>query len=456
LHDTRRRRTKRAVAAFLVPALFLAACGGDDDDDDATGGEDEAATQEGGEVTIQIMPNGPNPVPDFEELVAPFEEETGIDVTVEEAGWDVQFDQISNQATTGEGPDITQAGTTQVPFFANLGGFVDLTDLAGEMQSNYPEGVWTTTQLDGQDGVWAMPWFTEARAIYYRTDVLEAAGLDPETAFSDWDTFRESLQAISEVPGWDGTEGYAFGQPGGLAFDLVHHVMPLVWSYGGQELNDDNTESTIASDEAVDAVTFFGQLLADDLWDPATLELDGTQTENEFKNGSLAVWIGGPWTLASVPREDDENWVDEARDNVGIAPLPSGPSGDAFTFVGGSNLMMYEASEHQDEAWQLLEYLSQDEVQLQYAEILGFFPSTTSAQEERATADENQAAFYEAIQQGRSYAPIAQWGAIENAYKTHFGTILDSAAGGDFNADSVRSELEAAATEANDLLAQGE
>ena len=199
--DTR-RRTTRAVALLLAPALFMAACGGDDDD---SAGGDETA-QQGGEVTIWIMPNGPDPVPDFEELVAPFEEDTGIDVTVEEVGWDVQFDQIRNAATTGEGPDITQAGTTQVPFFASLGGFVDLTDQASDLESSYPDGVWTTTQVAGEDGVWAMPWFTEARAIYYRTDVLEAAGLDPATAFSDWDTFRESLQTISDtVPGWDGT-----------------------------------------------------------------------------------------------------------------------------------------------------------------------------------------------------------------------------------------------------------
>src|SRR4029453_223274 len=86
--DTRRRAT-RAVALLLAPAPFLAAWGGDDDD---SAGGDEAA-QQGGEVTIWIMPNGPDPVPDFEELVAPFEEDTGIDVTVEEVGWDVQFDQ---------------------------------------------------------------------------------------------------------------------------------------------------------------------------------------------------------------------------------------------------------------------------------------------------------------------------------------------------------------------------
>jgi multiple sugar transport system substrate-binding protein len=449
--DTR-RRTTRAVALLLTPALFMAACGGDDDD---SAGGDEAA-QQGGEVTIWIMPNGPDPVPDFEELVAPFEEDTGIDVTVEEVGWDVQFDQIRNAATTGEGPDITQAGTTQVPFFASLGGFVDLTDQASDLESSYPDGVWTTTQVAGEDGVWAMPWFTEARAIYYRTDVLEAAGLDPATAFSDWDTFRESLQTIRDtVPGWDGSQGWPFGSPGSQAFDLVHHLFPIIWSYGGAELNEDDTESTVASDEAVEAVTFFGQLIRDGLYDPATLELDGTATENEFKNGSLAVWIGGPWTLASTARADDENWVDDARNNVGIAPMPAGPQGDAFTFVGGSNLMMFESSDHQDEAWQLMQYLAQDDVQLQYAELLGMFPSTESAQQERASADENQEAFFEAIQQGRTYDPIPAWGEIENTYKTHFGNILDAAAGGgDFNEDTVRSELEAAATEANDLLAQ--
>ena len=56
-------------------------------------------------------------------MVAPFTAKTGVNVDVQEVGWDVQFDRIRNAAVSGEGPDITQAGTTQVPFFAALGGF---------------------------------------------------------------------------------------------------------------------------------------------------------------------------------------------------------------------------------------------------------------------------------------------------------------------------------------------
>ena len=127
------------------------------------------------------MNNGPSPVQDTERIVAPFEQKTGIDVKVELVGWDIQFDRIRNAAVSGEGPDVTQAGTTQVPFFAALGGFEDLSERASQIggKSAYAPGIWETTQVVGRDGTWAVPWFTEARTILYRKDALKEAGVDP-------------------------------------------------------------------------------------------------------------------------------------------------------------------------------------------------------------------------------------------------------------------------------------
>ena len=85
----------------------------------------------------------------------------------------------------------------------------------------------------------AAPWFTEARAIYYRKDVLEKAGVDPATAFTNWDNFRATLQAIKDKVQSSAASIQPFGQPGKKAFDLVHHVMPFVWDAGGAELSDD-------------------------------------------------------------------------------------------------------------------------------------------------------------------------------------------------------------------------
>jgi multiple sugar transport system substrate-binding protein len=445
-----------AIAAVLVGALVYTGCGGDDDstsNSSANTDSQAAKITPGTTVKLWIMPNGPQPQEDMEASLVPFTEKTGIKVDVEVVDWGVQLDRIRNAAVSGEGPDITQAGTTQVPFFAALGGFEDLSDRVEDVggEAAYPEGVWQTTQVVGQDGTWAIPWFTEARSIYYRKDVLEKAGVDPATAFKDWDSFRTTLQTIKDkVPGIQ-----PFGTPGKKAFDLVHHVMPFVWDAGGAELTSDNSKSAINSPEAATGVDFFAKLVDDGLADKAQLERDGTGVENQFKGGKIAVWIGGPWVLPSAERSDDTNWSDAARKNVALAPMPAGPNGDAFTFVGGSNLMMYSASEHKNEAWEVMKYLSQDQVQTDYAKLLGMFPARVEPQQAVGeSSGANYEAVYQAIQQGRTYSPIPQWAEIENTYKGRFGNILDEAAKGQYSEENVQKQLDEAAKEADGLLAQ--
>jgi multiple sugar transport system substrate-binding protein len=234
--------------------------------------------------------------------------------------------------------------------------------------------------------------------------------------------------------------------------------MPFVWDNGGAELSDDASKSTINSTQAEQGVDFVANLVTKGLFDKSMLERDGTQVENQFKGGRLAVWIGGPWVLSTITRSEDKNWVPAARKNVGVAAMPAGSAGKAFTFVGGSNLMMFKSSKNQNEAWALIKYLSGDAVQKNYADLLSFFPARLAPQEQVGNSDDNHKAFYSAIKQGRTYAPIAQWGQIENAYKGRFGNILDSAAGQGkkpFSEGEVKSELNAAAKEADALLAQG-
>ena len=206
--------------AALVLAVGVGACGGDDDDSGSSSSSSSAASGpdslKGQTVRLWIMPNGPDPKNDIDKLFEPFTAKTGIKVDTEVVGWDVMQDRIRNAAVSGEGPDVTQAGTTQVPFFAALQGFEDLSgrvdDIGGE--AAYPEGVWATTQVAGQDGTWAVPWFTEARAIYYRKDVLKKAGVDEEGAFADWDAMTATLQAIKDkVPEIGGKPIEPFGSP---------------------------------------------------------------------------------------------------------------------------------------------------------------------------------------------------------------------------------------------------
>src|SRR5918999_4118348 len=179
-----RATTIRAVALVGV-ALLLAAIAG-------TSAQARTETSKAPvTLTMWIMNNGPEPVADMKRILAPFERSTGINVNVQLVGWDVQYQRITNAAISGEAPDITQAGTTQVPYFAALRGFENLASRIDRIggRKAYAPGIWATTQLAGRPGVWSVPWFTEARTIYYRKDVYRRAGVDPNKAFKTWASF---------------------------------------------------------------------------------------------------------------------------------------------------------------------------------------------------------------------------------------------------------------------------
>jgi multiple sugar transport system substrate-binding protein len=102
-----------------------------------------------------------------------------------------------------------------------------------------------------------------------------------------------------------------------------------------------------------------------------------------------------------------------------------------------------------------MKFLSQDQIQADYAAKQGMFPSRIEPQRAAGETDANYGGFFKAIQQGRTYAPIPQWGPIEQAYKARFGNILEQAGGGELSEAQIEKELRNAEKEANALLAQG-
>jgi multiple sugar transport system substrate-binding protein len=118
--------------------------------------------------------------------------------------------------------------------------------------------------------------------------------------------------------------------------------------------------------------------------------------------------------------------------------------------------MMFKNTKHPNEAWALMKYLSGDAVQKEYANLMGMFPARLQPQQQVGNSDPDHKAFFAAIQQGRTYAPIPQWAQIENAYKNRLGAILDSAAGQGrpYSQTSLENQLHVAAKEADALLAQ--
>ena len=227
-------------------------CGGDDEASNTGGTQSNAAKSDitpGTTLKLWVMPNSPAPKEDMDKALAAFTKDTGVKVDVEVVDWGVQLDRIRNAAVSGEGPDVTQAGTTQVPFFAALGGFEDMASRVDDVG-----GSGALRRRCVEDDAGRRPGRHVGRAVVHRgaVDLLPQGRPGegrrrPGDRLQDWDDFRNTLQAIKDkVPGIQ-----PFGTPGKKAFDLVHHVMPFVWDAGGAELSSDNSKSTINSPQAV-------------------------------------------------------------------------------------------------------------------------------------------------------------------------------------------------------------
>ena len=216
----------RLLSCVLVVMLLATSFVGCSSKNDTNTSSDKAATTETGKdageteanksgdkttVTMWVMPNSGDPENNLKEVLAPFlEQNKDIDVQLTVLDWGSAWTKITTAATSGEGPDITQLGTTQVAAVAAMGALEEMTgiyDKFGGEEAFVPATLPTTQILGAGEERYAAPWFIDTRALFYRKDICEAAGVNPETDFETWDKFKAALGKMKSVT-VDGKEVY--------------------------------------------------------------------------------------------------------------------------------------------------------------------------------------------------------------------------------------------------------
>lgn len=459
--------TAVTLAALMTTALF-SGCSSSGDKEPAASAT-TAPTQSGqsGEVkkdpvtlNAWIMPNSPKPDEDFLAALKPYlDQNKHVTVKVTILDWGSAWTKITTAATSGQGPDIMQLGTTWVPAIASMNGIDDISSKVSQVGGSdaYIPASWNTTMIKGESKVYGIPWFVDARAIYYRKDAFQQAGVDPKSAFATWDSFKEALKKVNGVT-VDGQKMSAFGVPGKNDWNVVHNIFPWVWGAGGEAISEDGKKAVFNSDNGVNGIMFYTGLAHEGLVDKSSLEKNSAQIESDFGDGKTAVMISGPWMLKNFATSADAGGMGDkaAAKNYGVAPLPAGPNGQA-TFIGGSNLTVFKGSKNKDAAWDVIKYLSSDEAQMAYSKLSGQLPAKKALIESpELTKDSGFAAFSEAVKKAKTYPSIPQWGPTETALQKYFGNVWDIVAGvnGTYSIESVKKQLDQAAKEVDAILNQ--
>jgi multiple sugar transport system substrate-binding protein len=333
------------------------------------------------------------------ELAREFERENpDIAIRVQQLPWTAAHEKLLTAYVGEATPDLAQLGNTWVPEFAAVGALEPLDSWIASSETvradGYFDGIWQTNVVDG--GVHGLPWYVDTRVLFYRTDLLEAAGYDSiPQSWSEWRT------AMERVDG-SGNERYAIFLP------TNEWAQPVMFGMqAGSSLLADDGRSAAFSDPAFrEAFTFYIDLFRSGLA-PIMGNNDMSNVYQEFARGFFVMYITGPWNIGEferrLPPEMNGKWA--------TAPLP-GPDGidSGVSLAGGSSLVLFRASGHKEEAWRFMEYLSRPDVQYRFFQLTGDLPARVEAWQDSALIGNRHArAFYDQLQRVVPMPKIPEW-----------------------------------------------
>ncbi|PRC94655.1 sugar ABC transporter substrate-binding protein [Solimicrobium silvestre] len=411
------------------------------------------------ELNIWIMSTTTQQQQDMKELLRPYlAKNPNLRVNVTVLNWESAWSKITAAAASGQGPDLLELGTTWVAAISSMGALEPLSaqqqNEVGGAKAFFP-AVWGSTHRYDDTKIYALPWYADARAAFYRTDVFKKAGINPKDAFTNWGSFKQAMQKINGQM-VDGKKIAALGYPGKNDWNVVHNLAPWIWNAGGDLLTADKKHSAINSPEALQAITYYTSFAAEGLVPSSALEKDSSQIESGFFNGQYAVIFTGSWILRQLntPKAKGGQMDSVAAHNFGVESYPAGLKGNQ-TFFSGSDLAIMKSSKNKDEAWKLLSFMTSREAEVNYSKMSGMLPARQdAANDPTLMADPHYAEFIAQVKNGRHYPSVAGWGPLESVYLKNIGNMFDIVAGvkGKYTPQAIKQALDVTANEANDVL----
>ncbi|MEO7339226.1 MAG: sugar ABC transporter substrate-binding protein, partial [Caldimonas sp.] len=291
-----------------------------------------------------------------------------IDVRIQQLPWTAAHEKLLTAYAGGSLPDLCQLGNTWLPELTALDALepLDAHVLAsGIPRDDYYAGILDTNRMPTANGdrLFGLPWYVDTRVLFYRTDLLRAAGhAEPPRSWAEWLT---AMRAIRQRGG-----ARSFGAL--LPLNEPDPLFAMALQQGAL-LNDDETRGAFSQPPFRRALAFYAGIFHEGLA-PA---MNNTQISNvwdEFARGLFAFYISGPWNIGEfrrrLPRERQGDWA--------TAPLP-GPDGPGVSTAGGSSLVMFKGSPRKASAWRLIEFLSEPETMQRFHALTGNLPPRRSA-----------------------------------------------------------------------------
>jgi trehalose/maltose transport system substrate-binding protein len=235
-----------------------------------------------------------------------------------------------------------------------------------DIKANFPRIIENNT-VKGK--LVAIPFFTDAGVLYYRTDLLEKYGYKepPKT----WEELAEMAKKIQDGERKDGKadfQGFVF--QGKASESVTCNAIEWIYSYGGGTIIDPNGKVTINNPNAIKALDVAKSWVGT-ISPKGVVSYGEEEARNIWQAGSAAFMRN--WPYAYALGQDPKSPI---SGKFAATVLPKGGAdGKNAACLGGWNLMVSAYSKNPDVAADLVRYLVSPEAQKKRAIDLSQLPT---------------------------------------------------------------------------------
>ena len=276
----------------------------------------------------------------------------GITVEHQVVPWGSVDEQFTAAFAGGSPPDIFYLPDEWYPKYVNQEQIADISDKIGEWKDNYTSAAWTGATYKGS--TWGAPFLGVAQGWVLNMNLFKEKGVGVPT---NWEEFRAAAKALTDTTA--GTYGIA--TPAQVTNWVV--MVPLLAAGGTKLLSDDLLKVTANTEGGQAAIK---ALCEDIVWTDQSGTPVGA-TDDQVRALYLGGKIGMTWAETSSIKAV---WRKEAAD-LELATIPMLKLTDDGTNASWANIgfmFMAEAAKDKEGAFKLLEYLSTDEIQVDYVQ----------------------------------------------------------------------------------------
>ncbi|MFT4218922.1 MAG: ABC transporter substrate-binding protein [Microbacterium sp.] len=269
---------------------------------------------------------------------------------------------VQNAQTKSDEYDVLALDNVLISEFAANRWIEELPEDEFDLDEMLPPVIETATYADK---LFSMPFQSDGGMLYYRTDLLEAAGIDgPPTT---WDEMADDCEKILALPEAKGVSCYTgqFEKYEGLTVNFTEAVN----SAGGHILDADGNPD-VDNEGAKAGLQHLVDWFENGLIPADAITFKEEESRRAFQAGELVFHRQWPYQYALANAEDGSS---EVAGKFAVAPL-AGLDGPGTSTLGGRNLGISAFSKHKATALDFIKFYAGYDQNRQFLDLTGQAP----------------------------------------------------------------------------------